>query len=172
MGQYRTELLWEKPSATASSNSPLCCKGTWHTTPVGIAEGEAYTFLHVSLHLYSSLVSLLPNKHFSKAPLSITTLQQRLPDQFLFRTVTTSHPSALLLCTSPPAVLRHLGSSTPQTWHSHGSRAEVTTSPTARCWVKCMPGCVVCLSLVHWTSHFFAFRPTSGMWEAAWPPVT
>lgn len=71
---------------------------------------------------------------------------------------------------SPPAVLMHLGSPTPQTRHSHGSRAEELLHPCSLLLGKMCAR--VCLSLVHWTSHSLAFRPTLGMWEAARPSVT
>lgn len=132
--------------------------------------GQPYTFLHVNL--YSSLVSLLPNEPSSKALLSITTFQQCLPDQFSFRTVTSSHPP---LCSAPlhepscccqaPGELNTTNPAFPreQSWR-------VTTSPAAYCWVKMCAR--LCLSLVHWTSHYFDFRPTLGMWEAARPSVS
>lgn len=70
MGQYRTDLFQGKPSATASSNSPVCCKGTSHTMPVRIAGGDPHAFLHVNLHLNRCLVSLslIPNVHFQGSP--------------------------------------------------------------------------------------------------------
>lgn len=157
MGQYRTDLLWGKPSAAASSNSPVCCKGTSHTMPIRIAGGEIRTFLHVNLHLNTYLVSFVPNERFFKAPLSITTIQRCLWDQFLFRTVTTGHPSALLPHMSPPAVYPHLGSSALQSMHAHGGRAEELLYPmqlTAgqdACQGVCIPGALNLSFLCFWT---------------------
>jgi len=135
MGQNRTDLLRGKPKATASSNSPGCCKGTSPTTPVRIPRGDPHAFLHVSCHPTRCLLSLSHSKwavfqgspkcHFLPATPGRSVCCPW--DQFLSRTTATSPP------TSPPAASKHgrphPGSAALQSRHSHGDRGEESLYP-------------------------------------------
>lgn len=84
-----------------------------------------------------------------------------------------SPPAIPLLCSFTQALL--LFSST---WGAQHQKAGIPTGAELKsyyipCSLLLGEMCArVCLFLVHWTSRFFAFRPTLGMWDAAWPSVT